>query len=173
MNNCASCWEMLKDYYGEHMFLSGIWAGLLLVLMIYLILLLLRLFFLPKRVSVISYATEHGAISIRASAISDLIRSVGMDFQELSIAKSVLLRKRGKTYLRVFLDYRAGARSFQSVVSDFQKRVFEALAESFAITEIRHVEVAMRGIYGKPEPHRTHDEKQEQDGEEDTVSQEQ
>ena len=162
MTSFISFIGIFADYCARHPFLSGICAGLILVLLLDILLSIIRLCFLPKRIKEISYDAEGGKISIRAAAVADLISSVGMEFSELSIVKTVILKKHGKPVLHVVLDYEIGGRTFQSAASDFQKRAADAIRETFGISDIKEIEVSMRNTIGDSASHSSSENKDEE-----------
>ena len=154
--------NIFADYCVQHPFLSGIFAGLLLILFLELLFSIIRIFFFPKRLKEISYDMEGGKVSIRVSAVADLIRAAGMEFPELSIIKTLIRRKHGKTVLHIILDYEIGRRAFQDVSAEFRKRINDILLNSFGIPGIGDIEISLRNTTGSSTASHPDAEKQDE-----------
>ena len=137
-------WDFVMSMYSSYPFLTGMVLGALVCAVVLLLFLLLLRLSGSTRVSVFTYPSANGSITVRASAVTSLILSMERDFSELAVAGAGLHRKGETVFLRVVVDYRRGGRSFPAVVSLFQQTVLDRLKDDFGIENVKQVEVCMR-----------------------------
>ena len=123
-------------------YLSGALIALIFVLLLGLLFLVLRY---PRKASGVTLFTSHGCLVISAAAITDLVRSLESEFNDIEISKVYLYHEKKKN-LRLFISviYASDGDSMQAIAESFQNRILEALKHSFGIENIRNIELHVR-----------------------------
>ncbi len=133
-----------------YIFLLGVFAGLVIVFVLFLLIGVLYLIVRNSRkVHGITLAAPHGSLFIAASAIADLVRSLESEFPELRILKIFLVSEKKLPVLRVKLVYAPGGHSMMTLADDFQTRTLEILKDSFGIENIQRIDLIVPKGTGK------------------------
>ena len=128
-------------------YLTGAMVALIFVLVLGLLLAVLRC---PRRARGVALASDHGMILISATAIADLVKSVGAEFPALDILKVGLYHDRKKALrLAVAVSFPYGE-SILAVAAGFKTRLLAALEHNLGIENIRNIEIDVRK--GRPKP---------------------
>ena len=147
-------YDSMMSMYSSRPFLTGLALGVIACVVVILLFLLVIRLFRASKVSVFSYPVPNGQITIRASAVTSLIFTLGKDFSEFVVVEAGLYRKAELVFLRVVVDYRQGGRPFPAAVSLFQQTVLDKLKEAFGIENVKQIEVCMRDIAEESRPPR-------------------
>ncbi len=127
-----------------YVFLLGVFAGLVIVFLLFLVLGVLYLIIRNSRkIRGITLPAPHGTLFIAASAISDLVRSLEPEFQELRILKIYLLSEKKQPILRIKMVYAPGGLSMMDLAEKFQLRTLEILKDSFGIDNIQKIDIVV------------------------------
>ena len=88
-------------------------------------------------------ATPNGTLFVSASAVSDLVREVEKEFAALKILKSTLLEKKNGAVLELKINFPKTEDniSLPQVAGTLQKRILQALQDTFGIDSIREVNI--------------------------------
>ena len=133
-----------------YIFLLGIFVGLVIVFLLFLVLGVLYLIIRNSRKARgVSMPAPHGSLFIAASAIADLVRSLEPEFPELRILKIFLFNEKKQPVLRVKLVYAPGGLSMMDLAEKFQLRTLEILKSSFGIDNIQRVDLIVPKGTGK------------------------
>ena len=117
-------------------YLTGALVALLFVLL---------LGFLPRSAKGVTLRAPHGKLLISATAIADLIKALGAEFNDIDIVKVNLYHeKKGALRLYISLIYFTDGDSMLKVAESFQNRVLEALKHNFGIENIHNIELHVR-----------------------------
>ena len=131
-------------------YLTGAMVALIFVLVLGLLLTVLRG---SRRARGVALASAHGRILISATAISDLVKSVGTEFPALEILKVGLYHDRKKTLrlsIAVSFPYNPDGESIVTVSENFKTRLLDVLKHNLGIENIQNIEIDVRK--GKPKP---------------------
>ena len=131
-------------------YLTGAMVALIFVLVLGLLLAVLRC---PRRARGMALASDHGRILISATAIADLVKSVGAEFPALDILKVRLYHDRKKALrlaVAVSFPYNPDGESILAVADGFKSRLLAALKHNLGIENIRNIEIDVRK--GRPKP---------------------
>lgn len=97
----------------------------------------------------ISFENEYGNISISVDAISNFIRSLSKDFNEILDMKSdIYVTTDGKIVVNVWLEILAGCK-LQSLSSSLQERIKNVLKDSLGITDIEKISITVKEIVSR------------------------
>lgn len=127
-------------------FEKGFYLALLLAALVFLLLfllcLILKLIFRKPAVQGITLEQADGNIFVSRNAIFTAVCRLECFFPELEILKVKLYRKRnGEFGLRVNVMFAANKDSFETLVADFKRQLFEMLKKSFGIDSVTSVEI--------------------------------
>ena len=130
-------------------YLTGALIALLFVVLLGLLLTILKH---PRHAKGVALRSAHGRLLISATAIADLVKSVGGEFAEIEILKVALFhdRKALRLYVAVSFPYNPDGESITVVADHFENRLLDALKYNLGIENIRNIEIDVRK--GKPKP---------------------
>ena len=110
--------------------------------------LIFRLIFrYPRRMRGIEIKGPRGSIFITSDAISDLVKSIGEEYEIVEISKVHLLEGRTFSFieLQVILD-NDGESSFLTLAEDIQNNILKTLNDRFGIDTVREVKLNLKKI---------------------------
>lgn len=130
-------------------YLTGALVALLFIVLLGLLSFILRY---PRHAKGVALRSAHGQILISATAIADLVKSIGGEFSEFEILKVALFhdRKALRLHVAVSFPYNPDGESITVVAAHFENRLLEALKCNLGIENIRNIELDVRK--GKPKP---------------------
>ena len=131
-------------------YLTGALVALIFVLVLGLLLTVLRC---PHRARGVLLPSAHGRILISATAIADLVKSVGTEFPAIEILKVGFYHDRRKTLrltIAVSFPYNPDGDSIVNVSENFETRLLDALQHNLGVENIGIIEINVRK--GKPKP---------------------
>lgn len=103
----------------------------------------------PKRCNGIKISGLNGTLFITAGALSDLVKSIGLNFNLLEIIKVKLLEKKASFSLELHVAIDNREKSFSSVTADLRTKILESLSERFGIDSIKEVNIFVKKINTK------------------------
>ena len=113
-----------------------------------LLYLLLRFIYrYPRRMRGIEIKGPRGSIFITSDAISDLVKSIGEDYEIIEVSKVHLLENRTFSFieLQVTLDNDRES-SFLTLAEDIQNNILKTLNDRFGIDTVREVKLNLKKI---------------------------
>ncbi|MFA6567302.1 MAG: hypothetical protein WCS96_03750 [Victivallales bacterium] len=101
----------------------------------------------PRRMRGIGIKGSRGSIFITSDAISDLVKSIGEDYEIVEISKVHLLEGRTSSFieLQVTLD-NDGESSFLTLAEDIQNNILKTLNDRFGIDTVKEVRLNLKKI---------------------------
>ena len=101
----------------------------------------------PRRMRGIKINGPRGSIFITSDAISDLVKSIGEEYEIVEISKVHLLEGRTFSFieLQVILD-NDGESSFLTLAEDIQNNILKTLNDRFGIDTVREVKLNLKKI---------------------------
>lgn len=101
----------------------------------------------PRRMRGIEIKGPRGSIFIGSDAISDLVKSIGEEYEIVEVSKVHLLEGRTFSFieLQVILD-NDGESSFLTLAEDIQNNILKTLSDRFGIDTVREVKLNLKKI---------------------------
>jgi hypothetical protein len=101
----------------------------------------------PRRMRGIEIKGPRGPIFITSDAISDLVRSIGEEYEIVEITKVNLLEGRSFSFIeiQVILDNDSES-SFLTLAEDIQDNILKTLSGRFGIDSVREVKMNLKKI---------------------------
>ena len=129
-------------------FKCGYITATALILGLSILFLVLRFIYrYPRRMRGIEIKGPRGLIFITSDAISDLVKSIGEEYEIVEISKVHLLEGRTFSFieLQVILD-NDGESSFLTLAEDIQNNILKTLSDRFGIDTVREVKLNLKKI---------------------------
>ncbi|MCX6984990.1 MAG: hypothetical protein NT118_09625 [Lentisphaerae bacterium] len=129
-------------------FKCGYITATALILGLSILFLVLRFIYrYPRRMRGIEIKGPRGSIFITSDAISDLVKSIGEEYEIVEISKVHLLEGRTFSFieLQVILD-NDGESSFLTLAEDIQNNILKTLSDRFGIDTVREVKLNLKKI---------------------------
>ena len=149
MQKMEHCMEMIRKFLvNASDWQSGYLAGVLITILLFiLVFIIVRILFHRGGIAGVVQHAEKGDIFISSRSISDLIKSIGNEFPEISV-KQVILKK-GKEHsfiLDVSVDFRASGPQSQAkeILEKLQARSLESMSSVFGIDSVSAVRISIR-----------------------------
>jgi len=101
----------------------------------------------PRRMRGIEIKGSRGSIFITSDAISDLVKSIGEEYEIVEVSKVHLLEGRAFSFieLQVILDNDRES-SFLTLAEDIQNNILKTLNDRFGIDSVREVKLNLKKI---------------------------
>ncbi|MFA6293908.1 MAG: hypothetical protein WC637_19120 [Victivallales bacterium] len=101
----------------------------------------------PRRMRGIEIKGPRGSIFITSDAISDLVKSIGEEYEIVEISKVLLLEGRTFSFIeiQVVLDNDRES-SFLTLAEDIQNNILKTLNDRFGIDTVREVKLDLKKI---------------------------
>jgi len=101
----------------------------------------------PKRSHGVEIKGARGSIFITSGAISDLVKSIGDEYELIEIPKVSLLEDKNASYLELQVNIENDKESsFITLSDDIQNNIITTLKERFGIDNIKEVKLNLRKI---------------------------
>lgn len=149
MQKMEHCMKIVRDFLVNATdWQSGYLAGVLITILLFiLVFILVRILFHKRGVAGIVQHAANGDIFISARSISDLVKSLGASFPELTVNRVFL--KKGKNHsfvLIISVDFRASEpqNSAKETLEKFQERSLESLNSVFGIDSVSSIRIDIR-----------------------------
>ncbi|HCE45462.1 MAG TPA: alkaline shock response membrane anchor protein AmaP [Lentisphaeria bacterium] len=129
-------------------FKQGYLTALVVMLGLTIIFLFLRYIYrYPKRSRGIELKGSKGSIFITSGAISDLVKSIGDEYELIEISKVSLLEDKDVSYLELQVSIENDKESsFITLSDDIQNNIITTLKERFGIENVKEVKLNLRKI---------------------------
>ncbi len=141
---------LLNDYGSKELlnFKEGFLTGLIVVIGLTIVLLFLRYIYrYPRRSKGIEISGVKGSIFITSGAISDLVKSIGDEYELMEIYKVHLLEDKDFSYLELQVNMENDKESsFITLSDDIQNNILNTLKDRFGIDSVKEVKMNLRKI---------------------------
>ena len=157
MQKMEHCVEMIRNFLvNASDWQSGYLAGVLITILLFIIVfIVVRILFHRGGIAGVVQHAANGDICISARSISDMIKSLGKNFPEITVNRVVLKKGRNHSFiLGITVDYRASdpQSPAKEILEKLQSRSLESMNSVFGIDSVSAVRISIRRtIYPKQE----------------------
>ncbi len=141
---------LLNDYGSKDLlnFKMGFLTAFVVIFGLMIIFLFLRYFYrYPRRSRGVGIKGPKGEIYITSGAISDLVKSIGDEYELIEITKVTLLEDKDSSYLELQVSVENDKESsFITLSDDIQNNIVNTLKDRFGIDSIKEVKLNLRRI---------------------------
>ena len=123
-------------------------ATILIIFGLLILFLVLRFIYrYPKRMSGVEIKGPRGSIFITSDAISDLVKSIGEEYEIVEISKVHLLEDRTFSFIEIQVTLENDRESsFLTLAEDIQNNILKTLNDRFGIDSVREVKLNLKKI---------------------------